>query len=491
MTDTSNFAQFILQRNNNNNDIAYSDSYKKISYKELASRSRRFVEWLNQNNIKPRTRIIINLPDGVDWMIAYYGCLLHGCTIILTHPDSTFDDLKSLIERTKADVIIKNSKVIQSLGIIEITKYVFENLPTDECKQFYYYLPDESAVWFTTSGTTGLPKIVMHRHQALFDYLKLLSDSYNIDSSSRVFVTPKPSFSYGFCVSCITCPALGAHVIINDQPITANSVFQGVNSNLATHLFTNPTILNLLVKKGNGKFNKNLAVVISASEPLPLIIQEKFLEKYSVTILDSLGFTESLGICITNTVAENRIGSIGKPCPGYQLKVVDENNNRLGPDQAGILMVNGPTVSMGYYQNWNATKNTYQGHWMATNDVVKYDQDGFFYFLNRDDQYIKINAYQVCASEIENILMNRDDILDCSVIFETNDHGLIETTAFVKIDPEHTTSSLKIRSELLQKHAAHLIPKNFYKVQDLPRTVTNKRVKSTQIFKELKNVVKL
>jgi len=484
----NNFAEFVF--GNQSESPAYTDSFQSITYRELATRSRRFSQLLKSRGIAPRTRVIVSLQDGVDWMTVYFGLLLHGCVQILAHPDSTVDDIESLIRRTKATVAVINRDMKPgSLSVQEITSDMMADLPSTPNPTCYQFHPDESAVWFTTSGTTGQPKLVMHRHQNLYNYCEALKQCYDIGVGSTVFGTPKASFGYGFSLNCIVCPALGAHSIINDRPITPNSVFDTVNTHQATHLFTNPTILSLLVKKGNGRFGDHLRCVVSASEPLPHTIEQQFRDRYNRDVLNGLGFTECIGISLGNTVKHYKPGSIGKPFPGYEFKVVDEQGNSLGPNQVGTLLANCTTTALGYYQDWNATKHTFEGRWMRTSDLVKYDDEGFFYFLNRSDQYVKINAYYVCASEIENLIMSLPQVLDCAVIFETNDTGLIEASAFVIMDPAHSMTVTQLRTVLLKQHHAHLVPRNFFPVTELPRTKTSKKIKSAKAFEGLKNAV--
>lgn len=483
-----NFAEFVFQ--NQSQDPAYTDSHQTISYRDLATRCRRFSQLLKSLGVQPRTRVIVSMQDGVDWMTAYFGLMLHGCVQILAHPDSTVADIEKLIDRTKATLAVTNRNMpAGSLSVREITSDMIINMPMMPNLEVYNFHPDESAVWFTTSGTTGQPKLVMHRHQNLYNYLEALQHCYDIGPASTVFGTPKASFGYGFSLNCIVCPGLGAHSIINDRAITPNSVFDSVNNHRATHLFTNPTILSLLVKKGNGSFGQHLRCVVSASEPLPHTIEQQFRNKFNRDILNGLGFTECIGISLGNTVKTYKPGSIGKPFPGYEFKVVDEQGNALGPNKVGTLLANCTTTALGYYQDWQATKTTFEGKWMRTSDLVKYDEEGFFYFLNRSDQYVKINAYYVCASEIENLIMAMPEVLDCAVIFEPNDQGLIEASAFVIMDSTNSAGITQVRAKLLKQYPAHLVPRHFYAVTELPRTKTSKKIKSVKAFEGLKNAV--
>lgn len=484
----TNFAEFVFQ--NQSQNPAYTDSHQTVTYRDLAVRSARFSQLLSSLDIQPRTRVIVSMQDGVDWMTTYFGLMLHGCVQILAHPDSTAADIEKLVSRTKATVAVINGNMTPgSLSVQEITADMIANMPITPNPEIYHFHPDESAVWFTTSGSTGQPKLVMHRHQNLYNYLESLKQCYDIGPGATVFGTPKASFSYGFSLNCVVCPGLGAHAIINDRAITQNSVFDSVNKHQATHLFTNPTILSLLVKKGNGGFGTHLRHVVSASEPLPYTIEQQFKSKYKLDILNGLGWTECVGISLGNTVKIHKSGSIGKPFPGYEFKVVDDQGNAVGPDQVGTLLVNSTATALGYYQDWEATKTTFEGKWMRTNDLVKYDEEGFFYFLNRGDQHVKIKAYYVCASEIENLMMAVPEVLDCAVIFETNHEGFIEASAFVIMDPAHSTTVTQLRGTLLKQHAAHLVPRNFFAVSELPRTQTSKKIKSVKTFESLKNAV--
>jgi acyl-coenzyme A synthetase/AMP-(fatty) acid ligase len=147
--------------------------------------------------------------------------------------------------------------------------------------------------------------------------------------------------------------------------------------------------------------------------------------RFGAEILDGIGSTEMLHVYVISRPGSVRPGSTGSPIDGYEVKVVDERGAPTLPNQIGDLLVKGPSRASAYWNRPDATERAMQGGWFASGDKYSVDPDGYFWYAGRDDDMFKVVGEWVSPVEIEAILLEHPDVLECAVVPWPDDNGLV------------------------------------------------------------------
>jgi benzoate-CoA ligase len=221
----------------------------------------------------------------------------------------------------------------------------------------------------------------------------------------------------------------------------------------------------------------NLRRCTSAGEALPPEVGRRWLERTGVDILDGLGSTEMLHIFLSNRPGEVRYGTSGKPVPGYDLRLVDEEGNRVTRGEIGELHVSGPTSAAYYWNNREKSRNTFLGPWTRSGDKYIEGEDGCFTYCGRADDMLKVSGIWVSPFEVEAALASHETVLEAAVVGLPDENGLIKPKAFVVLRSEITRTDelkLKLQQHVKDRLAPYKYPRWIEFVSELPKTATGK-----------------
>jgi len=217
---------------------------------------------------------------------------------------------------------------------------------------------------------------------------------------------------------------------------------------------------------------------VSAAETLPETIWHRFRQQYGLEICEGIGTTELLHIFISNRPGACRPGTSGRPVPGYQVRVVGGNGETLPTGHIGDLEVTGESLMLGYWNRYRESREALCGHTMRTGDKYVVDQEGYFRFRGRGDDLFKINGLWVSAMEVEDILLEHAEVLECAVVPECAENQELESvTAYITLKPGYprtTALSGVIRRFAKERLPHYKAPRTIHVVEALPRTATGK-----------------
>jgi benzoate-CoA ligase len=216
---------------------------------------------------------------------------------------------------------------------------------------------------------------------------------------------------------------------------------------------------------------------VSAGEPLPQEIGRRWSAQVGVDILDGIGSTEMLHIFLSNWPDGVRYGTTGRPIPGYQLKIVDEEERPVRRGEIGDLLVSGPTSAAYYWNNRERCRSTFTGPWTRTGDKYFEDEDGYYVYCGRSDDMMKVSGMYVSPAEVEAALIAHEDVLEAAVVGAPDQDGLVKPKAFVVVKPGIAADEGFARA--LETYAKSLLapfkcPRWYAYVDDLPKTATGK-----------------
>jgi len=342
-------------------------------------------------------------------------------------------------------------------------------------------LSDEVAFWMYTSGSTGEPKGVKHVHTTLMAAARLMGRHViGIREDDVVFSAAKLFFSYGMGNAMAFPMSVGATTVLLSQRPTPDSVFGIMRQHRPTIFYGVPTLYaSLLAHKDmrRGASSDRLRLAVSAGEALPRHLGERWREAAGVDLLDGIGSTEMFQTFLSNQPGDVRLGTTGKPVPGYDLKIVDEHGNDADDGEIGELAVRGPTAGEGYWNQRSKSRRTFAGEWTYTGDKFFRDADGYYHYCGRTDDMFKVSGMWVSPFEVEAALASHEAVLEAAVVGKEDTDGLIKPKAFIVLRSGYAADDRLI--ETLRLHVKSCAgpwkyPRWIDVRPDLPRTATGK-----------------
>src|SRR3989442_8382569 len=187
-----------------------------------------------------------------------------------------------------------------------------------------------------------------------------------------------------------------------------------------------------------------LRLCVSAGEALPADMGRRWKERTGVDILEGIGSTEMLHMFISARPGDVRYGATGKPVPGYELRLVDEQGAPVERGEIGELQVSGPTSAAYYWNNREKSRSTFVGSWFRSGDKFRQDEDGYFVYAGRSDDMLRVSGFYVSPAEVEAALVSHEAVLEAAVVGHEDDNRLIKPKAFVVLKQGQSPSeSLK------------------------------------------------
>ncbi|MCG2645228.1 MULTISPECIES: benzoate-CoA ligase family protein [Bradyrhizobium] len=325
-----------------------------------------------------------------------------------------------------------------------------------------------------TSGTTGDPKGTMHFHRDML----AVCDGYarNIlraEQTDRFIGSAPLAFTFGF--GGVLFPLhIGASFVVLEKT-TPDDFLTAIEQYKATICFTAPTAYRAMIGKLPGRDISSLRKCVSAGETLPKPTFDAWLKATGIKLMDGIGSTELLHIFISATEDEIRPGATGKPVPGYEAKIVDDDGNDLPAGTMGKLAVRGPTGCR--YLADERQRKYVQNGWNITGDTYLMDADGYFWYQSRSDDMIVSSGYNIAGTDVEAALLTHPSVAECGVVGAPDEARGMIVKAYVIAAPG-VTPNAELATEL-QEHvkreiAPYKYPRAIEFVTQLPKTETGK-----------------
>jgi 2-aminobenzoate-CoA ligase len=326
-----------------------------------------------------------------------------------------------------------------------------------------------------TSGTTGVPKGTMHFHRDML----ATCDSYGRhvlrpSADDRFIGSPPLAFTFGLGGLVLFPMRVGASTVLLEKA-APDDLLPAITKHRATICFTAPTAYRAMLGKLGDHDISSLRKCVSAGEMLPKATFDAWHAAIGIKIMDGIGATEMLHIFIASPEEELRPGATGRPVPGYDARVIDEDGNPVPPGTAGRLAVRGPT---GCRYLADERQHQYVQHgWNITGDTYVMDAEGYFWYQARSDDMIISAGYNIAGPEVEAVLLAHSAVAECGVVGAPDEERGQIVKAYVVLRPGHVGDAAMTRA--LQDYvkatiAPYKYPRAIDYVGELPRTQTGK-----------------
>jgi benzoate-CoA ligase family protein len=464
------------------------------TYSELLARVNRMANALAGLGLEIEQRCLMLLPDCPEFLTTFLGAMKIGAVPVPANRLVSAKDFQYYFEDSRARVAVVHAEVWDRLeplrGELTFLRQMIMVGPNtapgclsyDEITQGASpecdpgpTTPDDASYWLYTSGTTGTPKGVIHLHHDMLHCVGPYTQEVVQTRPDDVFLSSAGlSASYGLVNSLYLPLYAGASVVLNpDRPAPA-TLYQLIETERPTVFCSVPTSLAAMLADESPHDLSSVRLCISAGEPLPAPIYQRWLDRFGVEILDGPGSTEFGYIFISNRPGKVRPGSSGQLIPPHEARLLDEDGQPVPQGEVGELYVRSDSVAAGYWNKHEKTKETFAGDWLRTHDSFYVDGEGYYYYQGRADDMIKVGGLYVAPAEVEGVLMGHEAVADCAVVGAPDAEGLIKTKAFIVLKPGFSPSD-GLASELQEfvrgRLAHYKYPRAVEFVQDLPRTV--------------------
>jgi len=331
--------------------------------------------------------------------------------------------------------------------------------------------------WLYSSGTTGTPKGVMHRHGDL----QATAETYaaevlRVGPDDRFLSVAKLFFAYGLGNSLTFPLAVGATAILHPSPPSPAAMLALIEQERPTLLFASPGFVAGLLDAGpTAETFRSLRATVTAGESLPADLQRRFSELTGRPVLDGIGSTEMTHIFISNTLDAQSPGSSGWMVPGYRAELRDDDDRVVTePDTPGYLYVQGPSAATGYWQKPEASAAAFANGWVRTGDVYTRSAEDCWTFLGRNNDMIKAGGIWVSPAEVESVLIEHPDVLEAAVVGDRTAAGLETVVAYVVAAAGATIDPAVLDAHCRARVASFKRPREIVVVDTLPKTATGK-----------------
>jgi len=486
---------------------AFADPDRTLTYGELQACTCAFAHALLDLGLRPEERLALLLYDTVDFPVAFLGAVRAGIVALPLNTLLTAEQYAYILGDSRAAAIVASAALVKTL------KPVLDRLPrlrtiilvgagaedkaalpgrdvydfsdlTSRGRHDAFVAPtlsDEVAFWMYTSGSTGEPKGVKHVHTTPIAAARLMGRQViGIREDDVVFSAAKLFFSYGMGNAMAFPLSAGATTVLLPARPTPDAVFDVMRRHRPTLFFGVPTLYASLLAHNEmtrGAGSDRLRLCISAGEALPAALGERWREASGVDVLDGIGSTEMFQTFLSNRPGALRYGTTGKPVPGYDVKIVDEDAREIADGEIGELVVRGATAGEGYWNQRAKSRRTFAGEWVHTGDKYFRDTEGYYHYCGRTDDMFKVSGMWVSPFEVEAALASHEAVLEAAVIGKQDADGLVKPKAFIVLRngyaaDQHLLETLRVHVK--QCAGPWKYPRWIDVRADLPRTATGK-----------------
>jgi 2-aminobenzoate-CoA ligase len=326
-----------------------------------------------------------------------------------------------------------------------------------------------------TSGTTGIPKGTMHFHRDVMAICDCFPRSVLRTHPGDTFIgTPPLAFTFGLGGLLLFPLRVGATAVLLEK-LTPETLLKAIETYRATVCFTAPTFYRQMAALADRFDLDSLKKSVSAGEALPLATRESWRQATGLAMIDGIGATELLHIFISASGDQVRPGATGKPVPGYQACILDQDGRPVGPGVIGRLAVKGPTGCR--YLDDDRQRDYVLNGWNLTGDAYEMDADGYFYYRSRTDDMIISAGYNIAGPEVEDALLRHPAVAECGVIGKPDEERGQIVEAHVVLKPAFEASAalaVQLQEFVKEQIAPYKYPRSVKFLTSLPRTETGK-----------------
>lgn len=416
---------------------------REITWHVFNEKANRFANLLISRGIKKGDKVAILLMNCLEWLPIYFGILKAGALAVPLNFRYAADEIKYCVELAEVDVLVfgpefigRVEEIVDEIDEKRILFYVGGDCPTfaedydklaANCPSYspdIKLTDDDYAAIYFSSGTTGFPKAILHKHRSLMHAAKV-EQKHHGQTKDDVFLCIPPLYHTGAKMHWLGSFLVGGKAVLL-KGVTPKTILETVSNEQCTIVWLLvPWAQDILlaIEKGDVKLEDykldQWRLMHIGAQPVPQSLIKKWKTIFPHHQYDTnYGLSESIGPGAVHLGVENidHVGAIGVPGYGWEVKIVDENGAEVKQGDVGELILKGPGIMECYYNDPKATAETLKDGWLYTGDMAEQDSEGFIYLVDRKKDVIISGGENIYPVQIENFLSKHPDIKDVAVI---------------------------------------------------------------------------
>jgi len=463
----------------------HTGAHVEVAWGQVQDRSRQVAAYLHRIGVRKGDRVAVLLPQRPDTPATYLGVLRTGAIMVTLSLLWADDPIRDRIADCTPAVVLADADGLPRLAGIDGTRLVdvddpaitatepdFPDVPTH---------PDDPALIFYTSGTTGPAKGIVHAHRSLLGHNEF---RYCHDLHAGDVFHGVGDWAWSMAKLLGPLRAGAVHLVYRPQRgLDPAGLLDAMRRNGVTHGLVNPTFLRkvrLALPDAGSRFPQRFRTICCANEPLRPELMDWFADQFGTQLLDYYGSTESYPLLGNLPGLPVRPGSVGRPLPGWHVALLDADEQPVPPGQPGEICLrarSNPQYPLGYWRRPQDSARDFGGAWFHTKDEAVVDDDGFYWVRGRVDDVIKTSGYRIGPDEVEEVVRGLDAVADAGVVGVADPVKGQALEVWVEpTDPGTAGDELaaRIAAHIRSGYSAFAQPRAVRFVDALPRSATGK-----------------
>lgn len=461
---------------------------RELVWGELQDLANQAAHVLREAGVGKGDRVAVVLPPSPETAGIFFGTWKLGALLLSMSVLYGDEGIKHRLEDSQARVLVTDRanagrfdpSLVERVLVLDDGDGLLAGAPTDPILEDTS--ADDPAQLYYTSGTTGLAKGIVHAHRYLLAHNEFVH-AHDVQDGERFHGMGEWAWAAGIA------PLLGPWrlgavqcVLQRQGGFDPHQQLDFLSRNEVTNVFTTPTAMRSMmgIRDAGTRYPQRFRIVCSAGEPLNPEAIRWFREQYGLTVLDYYGMTESYPMVANYPWMEVREGSMGKPCPGWEMAILDEDEQPVGPGERGEICLkarSNPHYPLGYWNRPEDSERVFGGAWFHTGDAASQDEDGYYWYEGRADDLIIAAGYRIGPFEVESVCLEHPAVAEAAAVGSPDERRGHVVKAFIVLAPGHEpTDALaeEIKAFVRERLSAYAYPRRIEFVPDLPKTLTGK-----------------
>ena len=485
--------------------IAVVSKGVEYTYTQLKESAGELAGYLVSKGIKKGDRVAVYMNNSWHSAVALYGITLSGAVFLMVNPQTKAEKLQYILKDSGSLVLITEgrlqrefisavkdtavSEVILSAGTLDLKNENITLTNFDEIHDSKVTLPEninvipnDLASLIYTSGSTGFPKGVMMTHESMVFASWSLIEYLRMSEDDRIMLVIPLSFDYGL-YQLLMSVTVGGTLIIEQSFAFPSAVFKNIEKYQPTVFPAVPTIFSMMIEmnKKSGLNFPGIKKITNTAAALPAKVIPDLKKLFpNALIFKMYGLTECKRVCyLEPELLDEKPSSVGKAIPGTEVFLLSPEGEAVPAGEQGILHVRGPHVMLGYWNNEKLSREMLKPgklpyeRILCTNDWFRMDEDGFLYFLNRNDDIIKTRGEKVSPVEVENVIYKNKNVKEAAVVGIPDEMTGEAIVAFVtSFSPDLTEK--EIQRVCMENLEIFMIPSKVIILENMPKSPNGK-----------------
>jgi acetyl-CoA synthetase len=459
---------------------------RRVSWGELQDLSGRCANVLARHGVERGDRVAMLLPATPETAAAFFATWKLGAILLSMSVLYGDEGIRHRITDSQAKVLVTDAANADRIerDLVEHVIVLDDKLLADAPAGFERVdtAADDPAQLYYSSGTTGLAKGILHAHRYLLAHEEFV---YCHDVQEGELFHGMGEWAWAAGIAPLLGPwRFGATQFVFQRQggFDPEQQLAVLSKHGVTNVFTTPTAMRAMMATSDAgtRYPQQFRIVCSAGEPLNPEAIRWFREQYGLTVLDYYGLTESYPLVANYPFMEVREGSMGKPVPGWDVQILDEDEQPVEPGERGEICLrarSNPHYPLGYWNRPEEAEETFGGEWFHTKDAAEPDPDGYFWYAGRADDVIISAGYRIGPFEVESACIEHPAVQEAAAVASPDVRRGNVVKAFIVLAQGHDPSDEladEIKRFVRERHSAYAYPRRIEFVEDLPKTLTGK-----------------